>query len=59
MNWSPVKKCFVTFCIALITISVYMGSSIVTPGIMGIVEEFGKSQIVATLVLSLFVLGYG
>lgn len=36
-----------------------MGSSIVTPGIMGIVEEFGKSQIVATLVLSLFVLGYG
>ncbi|GHJ87320.1 hypothetical protein NliqN6_3722 [Naganishia liquefaciens] len=59
LNFSLFKKCFVTFCIALITISVYMGSSIVTPGILDIVQEFGKSQIVATLVLALFVLGYG
>lgn len=59
LNFSLFKKCFVTFCIALITISVYMGSSIVTPGIMDVVQEFGKSQIVATLILSLFVLGYG
>lgn len=36
-----------------------MGSSIVTPGIMEIMQEFGQSQVVTTLVLSLFVLGYG
>jgi hypothetical protein len=59
LNWSAPKKCFVTFCIALITISVYMGSSIVTPGIMEIMQEFGQTQVVTTLVLSLFVLGYG
>lgn len=58
-NWSLLKKCHVTFCICLITFAVYMGSSIVTPGIQEIMAEFGVAQVPATLTLSLFVAGYG
>lgn len=58
-NWSLFKKCFVTFCICLITISVYSGSSIVSPAIMQVMEQFGVAQVPATLTLSLFVAGYG
>ena len=58
-NWSMPKKLHVTFCICLITIAVYMGSSIVTPGIMGIMTDLKVAQVPATLSLSLFVAGYG
>jgi hypothetical protein len=58
-NWSMIKKLHVTFCICLITIAVYMGSSIVTPGIMGVMTDLRVAQVPATLSLSLFVAGYG
>jgi DHA1 family multidrug resistance protein-like MFS transporter len=59
MNWSLLKKCFVTFVIYLLTFSIYIGSAIYTPGIEDITMEFGVSQVKATLGLTLFVAGYG
>lgn len=56
---STVKKCWTTFCIMLITVSVYMGSSIVSPAITELSEVFGIGAVPATLTLSLFVVGYG
>jgi len=53
------KKFFVTFEICLLTVGVYIGSAIYTPGLMGVMDEFGVSEVVATLGLTLFVLGYG
>ncbi|CAD6891131.1 unnamed protein product [Tilletia controversa] len=59
MNWSPHKKCFVTFCICALTFGVYCGSSIVAPAIEDISTTFGVGLPVAGLSLSLFVFGYG
>ena len=59
MNWSAPKKFFVTFEICLLTTSVYIGSSLITPGIQQIMGIFGVSQVAATLTLCLFVAGYG
>ncbi|QIX02203.1 hypothetical protein AMS68_007720 [Peltaster fructicola] len=59
MNWSHAKKYFVTFQICLLTVSVYIGSSIYTAGLMDVTEIFGVSQVAATLGLCLFVAGYG
>lgn len=53
------KKCFVTFLICLLTFSVYTGSAIYTAGLPGVQEQFGVSQVVAVLGLTLFVFGYG
>jgi DHA1 family multidrug resistance protein-like MFS transporter len=53
------KKCWTTFCIMLITTSVYMGSSIVSPSIEEFSQVFGVGSVTATLTLSLFVVGYG
>jgi MFS transporter, DHA1 family, multidrug resistance protein len=39
-NWSMGKKFFVTFQICLLTASVYIGSAIYTPGIIGIMRDF-------------------
>lgn len=58
MNFSPFKKWFIVFCISLITISVYMGSSIITPGIEGLMADMHVSQEAAALSLTLFVAGY-
>ncbi|SCV66947.1 BQ2448_5593 [Microbotryum intermedium] len=59
MNWSRRKKSFVATLIAFLTFSVYIGSAIYTPSIPGIMDNFGVTQVVATLGLSLFVLAYG
>ncbi len=59
LNWSPFKKAFVTFCLCLITISVYMGSSIYSPGVTEAEAYFGVSQVAAVLGLTTFVAGYG
>jgi hypothetical protein len=56
---SLVKKSWTTFCIMLITTSVYMGSSIVSPAITEFSSVFGVGSVTATLTLSLFVVGYG
>ena len=43
----------------LMTSSVYMGSSIVSPALLEISEYFGLGLVTVTLGLSLFVAGYG
>ncbi|KAF1837560.1 MFS general substrate transporter [Decorospora gaudefroyi] len=58
-NWSRAKRYFVTFEIVLLTFSVYIGSAIYTPGLRGVMQEFGVAQVPATLGLTLYVAGYG
>lgn len=58
-NWPLYQKVFFILEIAFLTLSVYMGSAIYTPGIDEIMEQFNIGQTVATLPLSLFVIGYG
>lgn len=58
-NWPIWRKAFVIVMVGLLTVSIYMGSSIYIPGEIEMTEDFGISIVVATLPLSLFVLGYG
>ncbi|KAI5195387.1 hypothetical protein AUEXF2481DRAFT_103146 [Aureobasidium subglaciale EXF-2481] len=58
-NWSTFKKCFVTFNICFLTLSVYVGSAIYTSGLPFMTQEFGVSTEVITIGLTLYVLGYG
>lgn len=58
-NWPRYQKVFFMLSIVFITVSVYMASAIYTPGVDMIMEDFQVSQTVATLPLSLFVVGYG
>ncbi|EEB89069.1 hypothetical protein MPER_12882 [Moniliophthora perniciosa FA553] len=57
--WSPFKRGFVAFSIALLTFSVYMGSAIYTSSIPGLMSEFGVPQVIGSLGLTLYVLAYG
>lgn len=56
-NWSFRKRAFVAFEISLLTFSVYIGSAIYTSSIPGIMQEFNVSLVMATLGLTLYVLG--
>ncbi|ODQ65495.1 SCR1 protein [Nadsonia fulvescens var. elongata DSM 6958] len=58
-NWPIMKKVFLGAQIGFLTFSIYVGSSIYTPGILEIMEDFKISQVMAILPLSLFVVGYG
>ena len=58
-NWTPSKKGIVVVQIYLYTLAVYMGSAIITPSETYIIEQFGVTPTVASLVLALYVLGYG
>lgn len=58
-NWPLSQKIFFSVLVGFLTVSVYMGSAIYTPGIQEIIEEFNTTQTIATLPLSLFVVGYG
>lgn len=58
-NWPFLKKCWVTCQLCLLTLSIYIGSAIYTSGVEDITAHFHVSQVVATLGLTLFVLGYG
>lgn len=58
-NWSNNKRGLITVIIALYTFVVYTSSAIYTTSSMGIMKEFGVSQLKASLGLSLYVLGYG
>lgn len=58
-NWSNRKRALVTTMICLYTFVVYTTSAIYTSSTEGIIKEFGVSTLVATLGLSLYVLGYG
>ncbi|KAF7590700.1 hypothetical protein BBP40_002536 [Aspergillus hancockii] len=58
-NWSNSKRALITTLICLYTFVVYTTSAIYTPSTEGIMKEFGVSSLLATLGLSLYVLGYG
>ncbi|OGE56025.1 hypothetical protein PENARI_c003G00271 [Penicillium arizonense] len=58
-NWSNTKRALITTVICLYTFVVYTTSAIYTSSTEGIMKEFGVSSLVATLGLSLYVLGYG
>lgn len=57
-NFSTVTKWFITFTVALATLAVALVSSAYSGGIRQIIAEFGIDQEVATLGVSLFVLGF-
>lgn len=58
-NWSNLKRALIATIICLYTFVVYATSAIYTASEQGVMKEFGVSEIVATLGLSLYVLGYG
>jgi len=58
-NWSNRKRALIATIICLYTFVVYTTSAIYTSSTEGIMKEFGVSTLVATLGLSLYVLGYG
>ncbi|KAM0424334.1 hypothetical protein ACHAPT_010480 [Fusarium lateritium] len=58
MTFSDVTKWFITMTVAIATLAVALVSSAYTGGIGEIIQEFKISQEVATLGVSLFVLGF-
>lgn len=59
VNWSVTEKCVFVFLVSFLTLSVYIGSAVYTPGVEEIKAQYNVDQTVATLPLSLFVVGYG
>lgn len=58
-NWSTGKKAWTTAMVCLLTFSIYLGSSVYSPGVIDVTQEFGVGRVPAVLGLSLFVAGYG
>ncbi|KAL7783170.1 major facilitator superfamily domain-containing protein [Trichoderma afarasin] len=58
-NWSNGRKIWVSTLLFIYTVAAYMGASIYTASEDGIMKKFGVSQTVASLGLTLYVLGYG
>ncbi|KAM5354567.1 hypothetical protein ACJ41O_001214 [Fusarium nematophilum] len=58
MAFSQATKWFITMTVAIATLAVALVSSAYTGGVIQIIEEFHISQEVATLGVSLFVLGF-
>ena len=58
-NWSSSWKLLVTLQICIFNFAVYIGSSIYVPGEADIMRGFDVSEIVATLGLSFYTVGYG
>ena len=58
-NWSISKKVVVTTVLWLYTFTVYCASAIYTPSLEGVQIEYQVGHTVASLGLSLYVLGYG
>ncbi|KAJ5088484.1 hypothetical protein N7456_012100 [Penicillium angulare] len=58
-NWSNLKRALIATIICLYTFVVYTTSAIYTASEAGIMAEFGVGEVVVTLGLSLYVLGYG
>lgn len=57
-NWPLKYKIIFIAQIMILTSFVYMASAIYTPGVEDIMEDMGVGQVVATLPLTLFVIGY-
>ncbi|KAI0129777.1 major facilitator superfamily domain-containing protein [Xylariales sp. AK1849] len=58
-NWPSSWKLMVTLQICLLNFSVYIPSSIYVPGESSIMNDFDVSEIIATLGLSFYTIGYG
>ena len=58
MGFSMVKKWSITLLVAIATLAVAFVSSAYTGGINQIIEQFGTSDEIVTLGVSLFVLGF-
>ncbi|ETN40929.1 uncharacterized protein HMPREF1541_05209 [Cyphellophora europaea CBS 101466] len=58
-NWSSSWKLLVATLICVLNFTVYVASSIYVPGEESLMQEFGVGEVVATLGLSFFSLGYG
>lgn len=58
-NWSALKKVWIIIATGLLTVSIYMGSSIYTPAVPIMMKELNTTQVKAILPLTAFVLGYG
>lgn len=58
-NWSKAFKWYVTMVVALTCFVVALASSVITADIAGVVEEFGVSEEVALLSITVFVNGFG
>jgi DHA1 family multidrug resistance protein-like MFS transporter len=56
-NWTFRKRAFVAFSISLLTFSIYIGSAIYTSSIPALMEEFHVSLTMATLGLTLYIIG--
>jgi hypothetical protein len=58
-NWSKAFKWYITMVVASTCFVVAFASSVITPDIIGVAEEFGCSEEVALLSITLFVVGFG
>lgn len=58
-NWSTVKKSWIMISVALLTTSIYMGSSIFTPGVADMMADLNTTRVKSVLPLTVFILGYG
>ncbi|KAL7912399.1 major facilitator superfamily domain-containing protein [Trichoderma velutinum] len=57
-NWSSKKKLWIACVINMYSFTVYLGSSIYSPGVPQMVAQFGVSEIVGSLGLALYVLAF-
>ncbi|KAI1145737.1 major facilitator superfamily domain-containing protein [Nemania diffusa] len=58
-NWSKAYKWYITMVVATTCFVVAFASSVITPDIAGVADEFHTSQEVALLSITLFVVGFG
>ena len=58
-NWSKTYKWYCTMVVAITCFVVAFASSVITADIVGVMEEFGASEEVALLSITVFVMGFG
>ncbi|KAL2755339.1 hypothetical protein ACRALDRAFT_1033541 [Sodiomyces alcalophilus JCM 7366] len=58
-NWSVWYRWYCTMVVAVTCFVVAFCSSVITPGISGVADEFGISTVAALLSVSVFVIGFG
>lgn len=58
-NWSKAFKWYNTMVVSLTCFVVAFTSSVITPGIDQVAEEFGIGRVVALLSVTVFVIGFG
>lgn len=58
-NWTRAYKWYATMIVALTCFVVAFASSVITADIAGVVDEFGVSQEVALVSITVFVVGFG